>query len=314
MKKILALMIATMTILSACTSSPEDDKTQVPFKVATLSGPTSIGFVNMMEAENHTFEILGTPDEVVTKIVKGEVDIAAVPANLASTLYNKTEGEVSVLAINTLGVIYVVQTGDEVKSIEDLAGKTIYSTGKGATPEYALNYVLENAGILDQVTVEYKSEHSELAALMAQGKADIAVLPEPFITVAMSKNPDINVALDLTEEWDKLDTDSSMITGVLVVRNEVIEENKESLDKFLEQYEESIGLANSDVIKTAELTEKYGILPKEQAEKAIPNCNITYIDGEDMEDKVSKYLGILNEQNPKSIGGKLPSEDFYYKK
>ena len=322
MKKI-SLSIMAIFILVGCTAN--QDKANVEsFNVATLGGPTAIGFLEMMEeysAENveeeanvHNFEILGSPDEAVAKILSGEVDIASVPANLASVLYNKTEGEISVVAINTLGVLYVLESGDTVNSIEDLKGKTVYSTGKGATPEYAFNHILNSAGILDDVTVEFKSEHAELAGLLANGSADIAVLPQPFVTSAMTKNPDLRVALDLNAEWAKLDQGGQMVTGVLVVRNEVIENNKEQLDEFLEEYQKSIQTANQDLETTAKLAEKYGIMPEKIAIQAIPQCNITYIDGDDMQKDLGNYLNILFEQNPKSVGGKLPDENFYYKK
>ena len=322
MKKI-SLSIMAIFILVGCTA--KQDKANVEsFNVATLGGPTAIGFLEMMEeyseenveeeANVHNFEILGSPDEAVAKILSGEVDIASVPANLASVLYNKTEGEISVVAINTLGVLYVLESGDTVNSIEDLKGKTVYSTGKGATPEYAFNHILNSAGILDDVTVEFKSEHAELAGLLANGSADIAVLPQPFVTSAMAKNPDLRVALDLNAEWAKLDKGGQMVTGVLVVRNEVIENNKEQLDEFLEEYQKSIQTANQDLETTAKLAEKYGIMPEKIAIQAIPQCNITYIDGDDMQKDLGNYLNILFEQNPKSVGGKLPDENFYYKK
>ncbi len=298
-------------------SSNEDEnieKAEYSYNIAALKGPTAIGLVNMMETEqNNNYEILATPDEVVSKILNKEIDIAAVPSNLASVLYNKTEGDISVLAINTLGVLYIVENGDTIKSIEDLKGKTIYATGKGATPEYTLNYILEKAGILNDVNIEFKTEHSELATLLAEGKADIALLPQPFVTSAMEKNPNLKIALNLTEEWEKLDENSTMITGVLIARNSIIEENKDNINDFLGRYRISIIDANAEVEKTAELVEKYNILPKEIAKKAIPNCNMAYVDGEDMQNLLSSYLSILNSQDAKSIGGKLPDEKFYYK-
>ena len=295
-------------------SSPNNNELEYSFNIAALKGPTAIGLVNMMEnQQNNNYEIFATPDEVVTKILNQEVDIAAIPANLASVLYNKTDGDISVLAINTLGVLYVVENGDTIKSIEDLKGKTIYSTGKGATPEYALNYILKKAGILNDVKIEFKTEHSELATLLAEGKADIAILPQPFVTLAMEKNPNLRIALNLEEEWEKLDNDNNMVTGVLVARNSVIEENKDAINDFLDRYKYSVLETGSDLEETSNLVEKYNILPKEIALKAIPNCNIVYIDGDDMKKLLSNYLMILNSENPKSIGGKLPDENFYYK-
>ena len=307
MKKII-LLITFMIALAGC-SNQSTDKV---FNVSALNGPTGIGFVNMLKEneESLNFSLAQSPDEVVAGLTKGDLDIASVPANLASVLYNKNQ-DISVLAINTLGVLYIVENGDSINSIEDLKGKTILSTGKGATPEYALNYILEKAGIKDDVTVEFKSEHSELATLLAQNKASIALLPQPFVTTVLEKNENLRVALDLNKEWENL-SGNKMITGVLVAKNSVIENNKKELDEFLKEYEKSIKLANENVEQTAKLTAEYEILPENIGLKAIPQCNITYINNEDMKNLLTEYYNVLFEQNPQSIGGELPSEDFYY--
>lgn len=307
MKRILFILIIVLTLVG-CDNKVTSNKR---FNVVALNGPTGIGLVNMMEEDKHNFTLLSNTDEVVAGVVKGDFEIASIPANLASTLYNKNQ-DVSVVAINTLGVLYVVENGDSIKSIEDLKGKTILSTGKGATPEYSLNYILEKAGIIDDVNVEFKSEHSELAGLLSQGKADIAVLPQPFVTTALEKNNNLRVALDLNEEWEKL-SNNNMITGVLIVKNSIIENNKKELDMFLEEYEKSINLGNNNIEQTAKLTEKYDILPENVAIKAIPECNIVYINNDEMKNLLTEYYNVLVEQNPKSIGGKLPDEKFYYK-
>ena len=307
MKRILFILIIVLTLVG-CDNKVTSNKR---FNVVALNGPTGIGLVNMMEEDKHNFTLLSNTDEVVAGVVKGDFEIASIPANLASTLYNKNQ-DVSVVAINTLGVLHVVENGDSIKSIEDLKGKTILSTGKGATPEYSLNYILEKAGIIDDVNVEFKSEHSELAGLLSQGKADIAVLPQPFVTTALEKNNNLRVALDLNEEWEKL-SNNNMITGVLIVKNSIIENNKKELDMFLEEYEKSINLGNNNIEQTAKLTEKYDILPENVAIKAIPECNIVYINNDEMKNLLTEYYNVLVEQNPKSIGGKLPDEKFYYK-
>lgn len=297
--------------------SNQDNQTETiyNFNIAALKGPTAIGFLNMMEEnKNNNYSIFASPDEVVSKIINKEVDIAAVPANLASVLYNKTNGDITTLAINTLGVLYLVENGDTINSIEDLKGKTIVATGKGATPEYALNYILEKAGISNDVKIEFKTEHSEAATLLAEGKADVAMLPEPFVTSAIEKNPNLKVALNITEEWEKLDENSTLITGVLIGRKSIVDENKDKIDAFLNDYKNSIEKANSNLEETAQLAENYDIFPKNVALKAIPKCNINYIDGEKMQILLSNYLNILNNQNPKAIGGNLPDENFYYKK
>lgn len=307
MKRILFILIIVLTLVG-CNNKTTSNKR---FNVVALNGPTGIGFVNMMEEDKHNFTLLSNTDEVVAGVVKGDFEIASIPANLASTLYNKNQ-DVSVVAINTLGVLYVVENGNTINSIEDLKGRTILSTGKGATPEYSLNYILEKAGIINDVTVEFKSEHSELTALLSQGKADIAVLPQPFVTTALEKNNNLRVALDLNEEWEKL-SNNNMITGVLIVKNSIIENNKEDLDKFLEDYQNSINLSNNNMEQTAKLTEKYDILPENIAIKAIPECNIVYINNDEMKNLLTEYYNVLVEQNPKSIGGALPDEKFYYK-
>ncbi len=298
------------------------EKTAV--RVASLKGPTSIGLVKLMDdaekgeaANDYSFTIAGTADEIVPKLVKGDLDLAAVPANLASVLYGKTQAGISVLAVNTLGVLYLVETGDTIHSIADLKGKTIYSTGKGTTPEYALNYVLSANGIDPEkdLTVEYKSESTEVAALLSQGDNAIAMLPQPYVATVQSKNDKVRIALNLTEEWDKVqgENKSALITGVVIARNEFISENPEALDAFLNEYQKSIAFANDSLDESAALTEKYGIVPAAAiAKKAIPYCNITFIEGTEMKEKLGGYLKTLFDQNPQSVGGALPDDAFYF--
>lgn len=283
-----------------------------PFNVIALSGPTAIGMLNMMDDGLNVYDILGAPDEAVTKIISGQADIVAMPANLASTVYNKTEGGISVIAVNTLGVLYVVEVGDTVNSMEDLEGRTIYSTGQGSTPEYGFKHILAAADIAD-VTMEFKTETSELALLLSEGLADLAILPQPFVTTAITNNPDVRVALDLSEEWETY-SDGQMITGVLVVRNEIIEQYKDDLDAFLVAYAESVKLTETDVEGTAVLCEEYGITTAAVAEVAIPECKIVCITDEQMKSDLSNYLSVLFDQDPTAIGGSLPNEDFYYTK
>ncbi|MEG1620383.1 MAG: ABC transporter substrate-binding protein [Oscillospiraceae bacterium] len=305
--------------------SPTELPTQnSPINIAVMKGPTGMGMVSLMskaEAKESLFEynftLESTADAIVGKIAKGEIDAAAVPANLASVLYNKTNGGITVAAINTLGVLYVVESGDTIKSVADLKGKTIYSTGKGTTPEFALNYILTENGIdpTKDVTIEYKSEATEVAAIMGQDKSAIAVLPQPFVTISQSKNPDLREALSLSDEWDKLQKDgnkSSMVTGVLIVRNEFLEENRELFKEVLNEYKDSVEFINNDVDAGAKLVAKYEIAPEPVAKKAIPKCNITFMVNDEMKEKLSGYLEVLFNQNPASVGGKLPNDDFYF--
>ena len=250
--------------------------------------------------------------------MQGELDIAAVPANLASVLYNNTEGQVQVLAINTLGVLYIVENGDTVHSVEDLKGKTIFASGKGSTPEYALNYMLTQNGIDPEtdVTIEWKSEHSECVASLAATENAIAMLPQPFVTTAQTQNENLRVALDMTEEWEKLasesGSDATLITGVVVARKDFVEQNPQLVSAFLSLYEKSVTYANEEVEGAAKLIGEYDIVPEAVAQKALPECNITFIAGDEMQAKLSAYLQTLMDQNPKAVGGQLPADDFYY--
>lgn len=344
MKKIISLITAfmlTAALLAGCgstgngtadqTDKQENSGTQtqaepVDVNVMALKGPTAMGMVKLMDdadsgnvdTENYSFEIAASADEVTPKLIQGETDIAAVPANLASVLYNKTEGQIQVLAVNTLGVLYIVENGDSIHSVSDLAGRTIYASGKGSTPEYALNFILEKNGLTPgtDVTIEWKSEHSECVSALAQDPEGIAMLPQPFVTTAQAKNPNLKVALDLTEEWDKVmeneETKSSLLTGVVVVRKEFAEENPEAVEDFMDRYADSVKYVNDNVEEAAKLVGNYDIVTEDVAVKAIPECNIVCITGEDMKEQLSGYLAILKDANPESIGGELPGDDFYY--
>ncbi len=287
-------------------------------RIGSLKGPTTMGIVNLMNASDngesigtYEFTMATQPDELVASVVSGDIDIAMVPANVASVLYNKTDGGISLVDINTLGVLYCV-TGDEsVKSIADLSGKTVITTGQGATPEYALNYLLEQNGITD-CTIEFKSEATEIAALLQEDSTKIAVLPEPFVTVATLQNNDLKTAFGLTDEWANVTSDSKLITGVTVVRNEYLSEHPEEVRNFLKEHEESAQKAVDDVDTTAELVASYGIIEKKEvAAKAIPGCNIVCISGDNASKDLSGYLQTLFDADPKSVGGALPGDDFY---
>ena len=297
----------------------------VAVRTAALKGPTAMGLVRFMSevdagnlADNdYSFDIYASADEVTPLIAKSEVDVAAVPANLASVLYNKTEGGVRVIAINTLGVLYIVEQGDSVQSVADLAGKTIYASGKGSTPEYGLAYVLEKNGLAigEDVQVEWASEHSEALAQLMADPDGVAMLPQPFVTTAQAKNDQIRVALDLTEEWDAVqsgDEQSSMITGVAVVRSEFADENPDAVEAFLAHYAESVDFVNDNVAEAAQLVGSYDIVSAEVAEKALPECNIVCVAGADMKERLSGYLAVLADQNAEAVGGSLPGDDFYF--
>ena len=349
MKKFLALLLALVLVLSlaACgqagsgssvpesssaaaepTPAPESESEAEPvepasYSIAGLKGPTTMGMVKLMDdAEQglydntYTVTMYGAADEIVPLLTKGELDMAAVPANLAATLYQKLEGKVQVAAVNTLGVLYVVTTGNaEVTSVADLAGKTVYSTGKGTTPEYALNYILTQNGLdpAKDLTIEYKSEATEVLSAMQTAGDAVAVLPQPYVTTAQMQVEGLKVALDLTEEWNKVSPDSALVTGVLLARTDVIEANPAAFDQFLADYQASIEWVNANTADAAQLIAKYEIVPKaEVAEKALPACNITWLAGSEMKDKLSGYLQTLYDQDPASVGGAMPDDGFYY--
>lgn len=304
----------------------QGNKTEkIDIKIGSLKGPTTMGMVKLMNDSeegttdnNYVVSMTGTADEIVASIVKGELDVAAVPCNLASVLYNKTDGKISVAGINTLGVLYIVENGNEINSIKDLKGKTIYSTGKGTTPEYVLNYILAENGmdVEKDVAIEYKSEATEVAAALAEDSTAIAMLPQPFVTTAQMKNDKLRIALNMTEEWNKVQgkEGSALVTGVVIARNEFIEKNKEAFEKFLNDYKASTEYVNTNVDDAAALIEKYDIVPAPVAKKAVPLCNITFIQGKEMKTKVNGYLNVLFEQNPEAVGGAIPKETFYYGK
>ena len=300
-------------------SVPQEGAEPDAINVLALKGPTAMGMTKLMDDDEangypYEFTISAAIDEISPKIIQGTADIVCVPANLGSVLYNKTEGGVQVLALNTLGVLYICENGSTVTSVADLKGKTIFASGKGATPEYALNYILKGNGIDPEsdVTIEWKSEHAECVSALLTTENSVALLPQPFVTTAQTKNEGINVALDLTKEWDALGTDSAMITGAVIVRTEFAQEYPQAVDMFLERYAQSVKYVTENVEEGAKLVGKYDIVPEAVALKAIPACNIVCITGSEMKEKLSGYLNVLFEQLPASVGGALPADDFYY--
>lgn len=339
MKKGLAACLALVMCLSlaACGGDQEEEtpaEDPVTVRVAALKGPTAMGMVKLMSdsdaaaesgeettGNTYDFTLAASADEVSPKLMQGELDIACVPANLASVLYNRTDGGIVTLAVNTLGVLYIVENGNSVQSMADLAGRTIAASGKGSTPEYALRYLLSENGIDPDtgVTIDWKSEHSECVAALASGAATIAMLPQPFVTVAQTQLPDLRVALDLTEEWDALDNGSALLTGVVVARADFVEEHPAAVEEFLTSYAESVEWVNANTAEAAKLIGGYDIVDAAVAEKALPYCNIVCITGSEMKDMLSGYLQVLFDAAPASVGqdaetgeGGLPGDDFYY--
>lgn len=292
-----------------------------PLRIAGLKGPTTMGLVNLLSMEqagtaamDYDLQLYGAADEIVPLLIKGELDMAAIPANLAATLYQKTSGGIQAVAVNTLGVLYVVEQGDTVHSMADLKGRTILSTGKGTTPEYVLRYLLTANGLDPDkdVDIQYYSEATEVTAQMATTQDAIAVLPQPYVTAAGLKDDTLRVALDLTAEWDKV-ADTQLITGVTVVRKAYAEEHPDVVAAFLADYAQSVNAANTDLEGTAALCEEQGVVAKAAiAKKALPNCNIVCLTGEELKADVSGYLQVLYDADPAAVGGTLPGEDFYW--
>lgn len=313
----LSLIIMSVALLGSC-GKKNDEK----MSVFVLKGPTGVGAVSLMDKSsaentdtkgNYEFTLVSSADEIRAKLLNGEANIAAVPTNLASTLYSKTDKDIVVLAVNTLGVLYILDSTGEIKNVKDLSGKTIYSTGQGSNPEYILEYVLEKNGVTD-AKIEFLSENDELATKMISGDIEIALVPQPVATQITVKNQNVKIALDMTEEWNNIGGDSALMMGCVVTTKKYLENHKKEVNTFLDEYKASIETVLSDVDAAAALCEKHGIIPAAAiAKKAIPYCNLCFKTGEEMEKALSGYLKVLFDANPKSIGGALPESDFYYK-
>lgn len=314
---------AAETDSADATKATDKTTSDVTVRIGSLKGPTSMGLVQLMDqsangntACNYDFTMVTAADELLGKMVSGDLDIALVPANVASVLYNKTEGGIAVININTLGVLDIVASDDSIKSIADLKGKTLYLTGKGTTPDYVIHYLLTENGLSeDDVVLEFKSEATEVAAVLKEQPDAIGLLPQPFVTAACAQNENLKIVLDLTQEWQAVQGEggSQLVTGVTVVRKEFLEENQPVVDAFLAEHLASAKFTGEQPDKSAELIAAAGIIEKALvAKKALPYCNITCITGEDMKTALSGYLQVLFDQDAKSVGGKLPEADFYY--
>ena len=315
-KKILAAALALCLVLAAFAGCAP--KNQAEIKIAALNGPTGMGFAGLFEKisegpvfDRYTVDLYGAPPDVNALVIGKKVDIAAVPANVAATLYKKTNGEIRLIAINTLSVMYILSKNGAVTSVEDLKGKTVYMAGQGATPEYAMKYIHEKKNIAD-CNLTFLSEHAEVVTQAVAGNADIVLLPEPQVSVLKSKNAGFEVALDINEEWNKV-SDAALSMGVLVASKSFCEENPEALDRFLKLYKESVAFVNADTDAAAKIIAAKGIVPNEAlAKSAIPNCNIVCITGADMKAKLAPFFDVLYGYNPQTVGGALPDDAFYY--
>ena len=315
MKKCIVILFSILSIFSLCAQPVAEETEAVTLNIAALKGPTAMGMVEMMETsgDSYTFTLEGSPYAITPRIAKGEIDIAAVPANLAAVLYNNTKG-VKVIAVNTLGVLYLVGNGEvEINRREDLLGKTIYSAGKGSTPQYALESILSALNLEEgkDVFVEWKSEHAECVAALLSDTESIAMLPQPFATSALMQNKSLSIVLDLNELWESING-SPLITGCLIARSEVLEKYKEAVESFLSLYSSSVDWVNSNNAEASLLIEKYGIIKAAVAAKALPYCNIVCMRGEEMKKALNIYYNSLYSLNPKSVGGSIPSEEIYF--
>lgn len=323
MKKILSFVLIAVLLLGTLTACQTPEQTDnVTVRIAGMTGPTSMGLVKLAEDDalglsQQDYDIKTTyakGDEITPKLLNGELDMAALPANVAATLYNRSQGKIRVLAINTLGVVNIVEKGESIEDFSDLVGKKIYAIGKGTTPEYGLRYLLaENDVNYDDLTIEWKSAATEILPLLKTEENAIAMIPQPFATAAQLQVEGLRVAIDLNEEWAKLDNGTQFVTGVLVARTDFIEEHPESVATFLSEYEASINYAKTNPTETAPLIVKYGIMDKEPpAKAALPHCNLQFIAGAEMKTALSGYLATLHALNPEAVGDKMPADDFYY--
>lgn len=319
--KLAALLLALLLVLPLALSGCGKTESPDTIRVAALKGPTGMGMAPLMDSaqngtakQNYSFTIESAPDAVNALVINGEVDIAAVPVNVASVLFNKTQGKVQVAGINTKGVLYLVEAGNTIQSVADLRGKTIYASGQGATPEYILNHVLTQNGLTPgtDVMVEYLSEHAEVITALASGTASIGLLPEPNVTSALASNDKLRIAVNMTEAWDAI-ADTTLVQGVIIVNKTFAETYPDAVATFLEEYAASVEYVNSNPAEASVMIEAAGIIPKAAvAQKAIPTCNICLITGDEMKTTLTALYDVLFAANPASIGGALPADDFYY--
>ena len=304
-------------------TNPSSTEEPVTVKIGSLTGPTTIGLVKLYKdadegkTENkYEYTIAGTADEISPLFIKGELDVLSGPVNLAAVLYSKTEGKVQMLAVSTLGVLYLLSQDENIKTWEDLKGKTIYATGKGSTPEAVLTYLLEKNGLETgkDVNVEFKSEPAEIVALLKNNPAEkpAVMLPQPYATAAQAQVEGLSVKFDLTEEWNKTRGDGKLMTACLMIRREFAEQNPKAVETLLKEFTDSVNWVNTNVDEAAVLTEKYINIKEGVAKKAIPLCNVVSISGTEMKNDASGYLKVLFDQNPSFVGGKMPADDFYY--
>ena len=316
MKRMLTIVLALVMTLALCACGAADDAV----RVYALKGPTGLGMTGLMEKhpDEYAFTLAGAADEIVAAIASGSADIAACPTNLAATLYQKTKGSVQLLALNTLGVLHVVSSDHTIDSFDDLAGRKIYATGQASVPEYVINYILAANGLEDKVEIEYVAEHSELATLMASGKVETGIMPEPHVTSALMQRSDLKPVIDVTSAFEAAakkagNEDMVLSMGCVIVRRKFAEENPDKVAAFMDAYSQSVELVNADPAAAGELAAKHGVMPKAAvAARAIPNCHIVFVEGDAMRAQIEPLYAVLFAANPAAVGGALPDDLFYY--
>ena len=320
LKKVLTLLLAVVLTLSLFACAPADDGEGVKVRVAALSGATGLGMAKLMEdaaqgtAKNdYSFDVYDAPEVLLPEITSDKYDIAALPTNVAAKLYNNTKGKIQILALNTLGVLYMLEIGtSNVKSIADLRGKTIYTTGQGSTPEYMLKYILEKNGLTVGTDVQIVFETTADGVVSHAAEGAVLMLPEPKVTAVKGQLGNVTVALNMTDEWNKV-CSTPLAQGCVVVNKEFAEKNPEAVAAFLEEYEASITYVRENAAAASLLVEKFKIIPKAAlAEKAIPNSNLTFLAGKDMKAALVPLYQVLFNAQASSVGGALPADDFYY--
>lgn len=328
-KRLLAALLAAAMLfsLAACgdetngeTTTAEESTTDyvrsVKTKVAALNGPTGLGLAKLAADRTYAYEVeyFSDPQEIVPLLTKGEVDIAALPVNLAANLYQKTNGGIQILSVNTLGVLYCLQKGDSIKSFDDLKGKTIYATGQGSTPEYIINYVLSEKGIVPgkDVTIEYKTAHNELATLAIEGKVDLCILPEPFATKVLASNEEYKRLIDFTKSWGEVN-EARLVQGVIVARTDYIKENPDIINEFMGFNEVSVNYLSANLENASVFLAENGYFDTtELAYATLPGCNIVFMEGEEMKTAVKAMFEVLYAADPSSVGGAIPDDGIYY--
>jgi len=331
MKKISLLLTLVMVLFMFAGCSPKESQTAPPAQtespkektnvtIAGLKGPTSIGMIKMIDekalnsdAYNVSYVAESAPDALTGKIISGEIQISSVPINLASVLYNKTGGKVQIVAVNTIGNLYIVGSDDTAK-ISDLENKTIGMSAKGSTPDFAMNYLLKQNGLEGKVNLEYELDHATLAQKVIAGDSPVALLPQPFVTQTTMKNQNVKMLIDLNQAWkESTGGKSELYTGCIVINKEFAENNKEFVQEFLKQYEESVNYVLANAKDASVLVDKNEIMPSAAlVEKAIPYCGITFKKAIDSKESLNAFYQILFDSNPASVGGKMPDEGFYF--